>query len=64
MAMLTTAQLGAITAECLKYPPNQATRGPYDAAYCDQALAAYNARTWTQPPSTPPARSASLPALR
>jgi hypothetical protein len=61
---LTIAELGALNAECLKYPPNQPTRGPYDGAYCDQVLAAYNARTWAQRPASAPPRPSSLPALR
>jgi hypothetical protein len=27
--------------ECQKYEPDKSTRGPYDAAYCDDAIAAW-----------------------
>jgi hypothetical protein len=27
--------------ECEKYSPDKSTRGPYDAAYCEDAIAAW-----------------------
>jgi len=27
--------------ECQKYSPEKSTRGPYDAAYCEDAIAAW-----------------------
>jgi hypothetical protein len=38
---LTPQQLRALSMECEQYPPKQAFRGRYDAAYCEAAIAAW-----------------------
>jgi hypothetical protein len=38
---LTPEQLRALSMECEKYSPDKSTRGPYDAAYCEDAIAAW-----------------------
>jgi hypothetical protein len=38
---LTAQQLRALSMECEKYSPTKTTRGPYDAAYCEEAMAAW-----------------------
>ena len=38
---LTTAQLRALSMECEKYSPKNSMRGRYDAAYCEEAIAAW-----------------------
>lgn len=39
---LTSPQLRSLSMECEKYTPGKLTRGPYDAAYCDAAIAAWS----------------------
>jgi len=46
---LSLADLRTLVNACEKYAPNQAARGPYASAYCDQAISAYNVRTWSTP---------------
>ena len=41
ISQLTSTQLRALSMRCEKYPPDQATRGPYDAKYCESAMAAW-----------------------
>jgi len=41
VARLDAEQLRALSMECEKYPPNNSMRGRYDAAYCEQAIAAW-----------------------
>ena len=38
---LTPEELRALSMECEKYSPDKSTRGPYDAAYCEDAIAAW-----------------------
>jgi hypothetical protein len=33
--------LKTLSLECEKYPPNGSMRGRYDAAYCEEAIAAW-----------------------
>src|SRR5450755_1446492 len=38
---LADQQLRTLSMECQKYEPDKSTRGPYDAAYCESAIAAW-----------------------
>jgi hypothetical protein len=38
---LTPQQLRDLSMECQKYPPRDSMRGRYDAAYCEDAIAAW-----------------------
>jgi hypothetical protein len=38
---LAPQELRALSMECEKYPPKQAFRGRYEAAYCEAAIAAW-----------------------
>jgi hypothetical protein len=38
---LTPEQLRSLSMECEKHPPNNSMRGRYDAAYCEEAIAAW-----------------------
>ena len=38
---LTAQQLRSLSMACEKYPPGKSARGPYDAAYCEDAMAAW-----------------------
>ncbi len=38
---LNPQELRALSMDCEKYPPNHSMRGPYDAAYCEEAIAAW-----------------------
>jgi hypothetical protein len=38
---LSAQQLRALSMECEKYSPTKTGRGPYDAAYCEEAMAAW-----------------------
>jgi hypothetical protein len=42
IAQLAAPQLRALSMECEKYSPDKSTRGPYDAAYCADAIAAWS----------------------
>jgi hypothetical protein len=42
IAQLATEQLRSLSMECEKYVPDKSTRGPYDAAYCEEAIAAWS----------------------
>jgi hypothetical protein len=42
ISKLTPEQLRSLSMECQKYEPDKSTRGPYDAAYCDDAIAAWS----------------------
>jgi hypothetical protein len=42
IAQLPAAQLRSLSMECEKYVPDKSTRGPYDAAYCEEAIAAWS----------------------
>jgi len=59
---LSIPELQELVSQCIKYPPNQASRGPYVSAYCDQAITAYDVRTWSTPSSAP--HSSTLPAMK
>jgi hypothetical protein len=39
---LNPKQLRALSMECEKYLPGRIARGPYDAAYCEAAIAAWS----------------------
>jgi hypothetical protein len=39
---LNPKQLRALSMECEKYLPGRMARGPYDAAYCEAAIAAWS----------------------
>jgi hypothetical protein len=41
IAQLSPQQLRSLSMECQKYEPDKSTRGPYDAAYCEDAIAAW-----------------------
>jgi hypothetical protein len=41
IAQLNPQQLRSLSMECEKYAPVESTRGPYDAAYCEAAIAAW-----------------------
>lgn len=38
---LSAQQLRSLSMDCEKYSPEQSARGPYDAAYCEDAMAAW-----------------------
>jgi hypothetical protein len=39
---LSDQQLRSLSMECEKYPVDKTSRGPYDAAYCESAMAAWS----------------------
>jgi hypothetical protein len=39
---LVPEQLRALSMECEKYVPEKSARGPYEAAYCEEAIAAWS----------------------
>jgi hypothetical protein len=41
IGQLAAQQLRTLSMECEKYTPDGSTRGPYDAAYCEDAIAAW-----------------------
>jgi hypothetical protein len=41
ITQLAAQQLRSLSMECEKYAPDKSTRGPYDAAYCEDAIAAW-----------------------
>jgi hypothetical protein len=41
ITQLGPQQLRSLSMECEKYSPDKSTRGPYDAAYCEEAIAAW-----------------------
>jgi hypothetical protein len=41
IARLASEQLRALSMECEKYSPDRSARGPYEAAYCEEAIAAW-----------------------
>lgn len=41
LAKLNDQQLRSLSMDCEKYVPDGTTRGPYDAAYCEAAIAAW-----------------------
>jgi hypothetical protein len=41
ITQLAPQQLRSLSMECQKYSPDKSTRGPYDAAYCEDAIAAW-----------------------
>jgi len=42
LAQLTSPQLRALSMQCEQYTPDQSMRGPYDADYCEKAIAAWS----------------------
>ena len=42
VTQLSAEQLRSLSMECEKYVPDKAARGPYDAAYCEDAIAAWS----------------------
>jgi hypothetical protein len=64
VAKLNDQQLRALSMDCEKYVPDKTTRGPYDAAYCEAAMAAwadapiqmlpFGKDASVSPPSAPP----------
>jgi hypothetical protein len=38
---LTVEQLKSLSIDCERYPPKESMRGPYDAKYCEDAIAAW-----------------------
>jgi hypothetical protein len=40
--LLNDQQLRALSMRCEKYAPEKSARGPYDAAYCEAAMAAWS----------------------
>jgi hypothetical protein len=41
IAQLAPQQLRSLSLECEKYSADKSARGPYDAAYCEDAIAAW-----------------------
>jgi hypothetical protein len=41
ITQLVPEQLRALSMECEKYSPDKSARGPYEAAYCEDAIAAW-----------------------
>jgi hypothetical protein len=41
ISRLSPEQLRALSMDCEKYSPDGTSRGPYDIAYCDKAVAAW-----------------------
>jgi hypothetical protein len=41
ISKLDPQQLRSLSMRCQKYEPDKSARGPYDAAYCDEAIAAW-----------------------
>jgi hypothetical protein len=41
IARLTVEQLKSLSIDCERYPPKESMRGPYDAKYCEDAIAAW-----------------------
>ena len=60
IAQLAPQQLRSLSMECEKYLPDKSTRGPYDAQYCEDAIAA-----WADSPLqiVPLGKDASIPNL-
>ena len=42
ITQLAAEQLRSLSMDCEKYVPDKSTRGPYDAAYCEEAIAAWS----------------------
>ena len=42
VGQLNAQQLRALSMECEKYVPEKSARGPYEAAYCEEAIAAWS----------------------
>jgi hypothetical protein len=42
IAKMGAEQLRSLSMECEKYVPDKSARGPYDAAYCEDAIAAWS----------------------
>jgi hypothetical protein len=42
ITQLAAEQLRSLSMECEKYVPDKSARGPYDAAYCEDAIAAWS----------------------
>src|ERR1700676_2801178 len=42
ITQLAAEQLRSLSMECEKYVPDESARGPYDAAYCEDAIAAWS----------------------
>jgi anaerobic selenocysteine-containing dehydrogenase len=42
IAQMGAEQLRSLSMECEKYVPDKSARGPYDAAYCEDAIAAWS----------------------
>ncbi len=42
IARLAAEQLRSLSMDCQKYSPDKSSRGPYDAAYCEEAIAAWS----------------------
>ncbi|HWY97139.1 MAG TPA: hypothetical protein VNX69_18225 [Steroidobacteraceae bacterium] len=42
IAKMAPEQLRSLSMECEKYVPDKSARGPYDAAYCEDAIAAWS----------------------
>ena len=60
ITQLAAEQLRSLSMECEKYVPDKSTRGPYDAQYCEDAIAA-----WADSPLqiVPLGKDASIPNL-
>jgi len=41
ITQLVPEQLRTLSMECEKYSPDKSARGPYEAAYCEDAIAAW-----------------------
>src|SRR5258705_4366908 len=58
IAQMSAEQMRSLSMECEKYVPDKSARGPYDAAYCEEAIAA-----WSDSPLqiVPIGKDASIP---
>ena len=63
VGQLNPQQLRSLSMECEKYAPNGSMRGRYDAAYCDEAMAAWSDSPLQMVPvqKEPPADSSAGP---
>jgi hypothetical protein len=63
VGQLNPQQLRSLSMECERYAPNGSMRGRYDAAYCDEAMAAWSDSPLQMVPiqKEPPADSSAAP---
>jgi hypothetical protein len=54
---LDPQQLRSLSMDCERYPPHDSMRGRYDAAYCEQAIAAWGDSPLQMVIIAPPAKT-------